>query len=84
MAIVHALKHFREYIEGFPILVQTDHESLKHFKTQAQVNLILGRFVDEIEFFDCYIIYRPGKDQLAADSLSRKPNTTGDLDPPEL
>lgn len=83
LAIVHALKHFRGYIEGSPVLVRTDHESLKHFKTQAQVNRRLGRFVDEIEFFECYIIYRPGKDQLAADSLSRKPNTESDLDPPE-
>lgn len=66
------------------MLVRTDHESLKHFKTQAQVNRRLGRFVDEIEFFDCYIIYRPGKDQLAADSLSRKPNTVNDEDPPEV
>lgn len=84
LAIVHALKHFRGYIEGSPILVRTDHESLKHFKTQAQVNQRLGRFVDEIEFFDCYIIYRPGKDQLAADSLSRKPNSVEDKEPPEV
>lgn len=83
LAIVHALKHFRGYIEGSPILVRTDHESLKHFKTQAQVNRRLARFVDEVEFFDCYIIYRPGKDQLAADSLSRKPNTTDDEETPE-
>jgi hypothetical protein len=33
LAIVHALKHFRGYIEGSPILVRTDHESLKYFKT---------------------------------------------------
>lgn len=46
LAIVHALKHFRGYIEGSPVLVQTDHESLKNFKTQAQVNKHLGRFVD--------------------------------------
>lgn len=39
--------------------------------------------MDEIEFFNCYIIYRPGKDQLAADALSRKPNTNKDVDPPE-
>lgn len=84
LAIVHALKHFRGYIEGSPVLVRTDRESLKHFKTQAQVNRRLARFVDEIEFFDCYIIYQPGKDQLAADSLSRKPNTAVDKDPPEI
>lgn len=46
LAIVHALKHFRGYIEGSPVLFRTHHESLKHFKTQAQVNRRLGRFVD--------------------------------------
>lgn len=70
-------------MEGSPILVRTDHESLKYFKTQKQVNRRLARFVDEIEFFNCHIIYRPGNDQLAADALSRKPNTNNDIDPPE-
>lgn len=83
LAIVHALKHFQGFIEGSPILVRSDHESLKYFKTQKQVNRRLARFVDEIEFFNCFIVYRPGKDQLAADALSRKPNTKFDLDPPE-
>jgi hypothetical protein len=31
LAIVHALKHFRGYIEGSPILVRTNHKSLKYF-----------------------------------------------------
>lgn len=83
LAISHALKHFRGYIEGSPVLVRTDHELLKHFKTQAQVNRRLAGFLDEIEFCDVYIIYWPGKDQLAADSLSRKPDTIHDKNPPE-
>lgn len=83
LAIAHALRHFRGYVEGSPILVRTDHESLKYFKTQKQVNRRLARFVDEIKFFNCHIIYRPGKEQLAEDALSRKPNTNFDVDPPE-
>lgn len=83
LAISHALKHFRGYVEGSPILVRTNHNSLKYFKTQKQVNRRLARFVDEIEFFNCHIIYQPGKDQLAADALSRKPNTDKDPNPPE-
>ncbi|KAA1131665.1 hypothetical protein PGTUg99_050095 [Puccinia graminis f. sp. tritici] len=84
LAIVHALKHFRGYIEGSPILVRTDHESLKYFKTQRHVNRILARFVDEIEFFNVHIIYRPGPEQIAADALSRKPDGPSDLEPPEV
>ncbi|KAI7934216.1 hypothetical protein MJO29_016466 [Puccinia striiformis f. sp. tritici] len=84
LAIVHALKHFRGYIEGSPVLIRTDHESLKYFKSQQHVNRRLARFVDEIEFFDTFIIYRPGPKQMAADSLSRKPNCLSDIDPPEI
>jgi hypothetical protein len=84
LAIVHALKHFRGYIEGSPILVRTDHESLKYFKTQRHVNRRLARFVDEIEFFNVHIIYRPGPEQMAADALSRKPDGPSDLEPPEV
>lgn len=83
LAMSHALKHFRGFIEGSPVLVRTDHEYLKYFKTQKHVNRRLAQFVDKIEFFDTHIIYRPGKEQLAADALSRKPNTNLDKDPPE-
>lgn len=83
LAIVHGLKNFRGFIEGLPVLVRTDHKSLKHFKPQKHLNRRLAQFVDEIEFFDCHIIYRPGKEQLAADSLSHKPNADMDLDPPK-
>ncbi|KAI7941699.1 hypothetical protein MJO29_013773 [Puccinia striiformis f. sp. tritici] len=84
LATVHALKHFRGYMEGLPVLVRTDHKSLKYFKSQRHVNRRLARFVDKIEFFDTFIIYRPGPKQMAADSLSCKPNCLSDIDPPEI
>jgi hypothetical protein len=84
IAIVHALKHFRGYVEGSPILVRTDHESLKYFKSQRHINRRLARFVDEIEFFNVHIIYRPGPEQMAADAMSRKPNCDADENPPEI
>jgi hypothetical protein len=37
LAIVYALQKWRGYIEGSPILVRTDHESLKHFLTQKNL-----------------------------------------------
>jgi hypothetical protein len=84
LAIVHGLKHFRGYIEGLPILIRTDHESLKYFKTQRHVNRRLARFVDEIEFFNTHIIYCPSPEQMAANALSRKPDCTTDIEPPEV
>jgi hypothetical protein len=72
LAIVYTLQKWRGYIEGSPILVRTDHESLKHFLTQKNLGRRLARFADDIAHFDVEIIYRPGKHQLVADALSRR------------
>ena len=72
LAIVYALQKWRGFIEGLPILVRTDHESLKYFLTQKNLGRRLARFVDDIAHFDVEIIYRPGKHQLVADALSRR------------
>jgi hypothetical protein len=63
---------WRGYIEGSPILVRTDHESLKYFLMQKDLGWHLARFADDIAHFDVEIIYRPGKHQLVADTLSRR------------
>lgn len=70
LAIVYALHKWRGYIEGSPILVCTDHESLKHFLTQKHLGRRLAQFADDITHFDVEIIYRPGKHQLVANALS--------------
>jgi transposase InsO family protein len=72
LAIVHSLKKWRGYIEGSPIVVRTDHESLKYFHTQKNLGRRLTRFHDDISHFDVQIIYRPGRSQVAADALSRR------------
>jgi hypothetical protein len=70
LAVVYVLQKWRGYIEGSPILVRTDHESLKHFLTQKHLGRRIARFADDITHFDVEIIYRPGKHQLVADALS--------------
>jgi transposase InsO family protein len=72
LAIVYALQKWRGYIEGSPILVRTDHKSLKYFLTQKNLGRRLARFVDDIAHFDVEIIYRPGRHQLVVDALSRR------------
>lgn len=59
-------------IEGSPVVVRSDHESLKHVLTQRNLGCRLTRFVDDISHFDLHIIYHPGHSQLAADALSRR------------
>ena len=72
LTIVYALQKWRGYIEGAPILVRTNHESLKYFLTQKNLGCRLARFVDDIAHFNVEIIYRPGRHQLVADALSRR------------
>ena len=72
LAIVYALHKWRGYIEGSPILVHTDHESLKHFLTQKNLGQCLAHFADNIAHFDVEIMYHPGRHQLVADALSRR------------
>ncbi|GAA5938005.1 hypothetical protein JCM1841_002915 [Sporobolomyces salmonicolor] len=79
LAIVHALKHWRGYIEGSPVLVIGANETLKYFRSQRHPSRRLARFIDDIKHFDAVIVYRPGKHQLAADALSRR----GDLPEPD-
>ena len=58
LAIVYALHKWHGYIEGSPILVHTDHESLKHFLTQKNLGHHLARFTDDIAHFDVEIVLR--------------------------
>ena len=72
LTIIYALQKWRGYIEGAPILIHTDHESLKYFLPQKNLGCHLARFVDDIAHFDIEIIYRPGRHQLVANTLSRR------------
>ena len=72
LAVVYSLQKWRQYVEGSPILVRSDHESLKYFHTQKDLGRRLTRFADDIAHFNVVIVYRPGKHQLAADALSRR------------
>ncbi|PIL31638.1 transcription factor [Ganoderma sinense ZZ0214-1] len=73
LAIDYCLQKWRGYVEGSPVVVRTDHESLKYFLSQKHLGRRLARFADNIAHFDVRIIYRPGRNQLAADALSRRP-----------
>jgi transposase InsO family protein len=72
LAVMHALRTWRCFIEGTDIRVVTDHLSLSHLRTQAKPALRLIRWLHEIEHYNPKIFYRSGKANVAADSLSRR------------
>lgn len=74
LAIIKALKNFRSYIYGRPINVQTDHKTLQYFTTQPKLSLRQARWAELMADYNLNIGYHPGKMNVVADYLSRRPD----------
>jgi hypothetical protein len=72
LAIVHALKIWRHYLEGANLKVITDHNSLIHFNSQPNLSRRQARWMEFVQQFDLDITYAPGKTNAVADALSRR------------
>ena len=88
LAVVHALKTWRCYLEGadHPFVVKTDHNPLTYLPTQPNLSRRQARWSEYLQRFHFKWEYKAGKDNTAADALSRMPwdlrapvNQTGTL-----
>ncbi|XP_046477016.2 uncharacterized protein [Neodiprion pinetum] len=72
-AIVYGCERFRQYIIGKPIFVDSDHKPLVPIskKPIADIPVRLQKMRLRLQPYDAEITYKPGKDLLIADSLSR-------------
>ena len=73
LAIVFGVEKFRQYICGKDITVETDHKPLVPIfeKPLSKIPIRLQRMILRLQPFRIKLIYKPGKDLLIADSLSR-------------
>jgi translation initiation factor IF-1 len=71
-ALFRVLKTWSHYLWPREFILRTDHESLKHFKSQDKLDRRHGRWMEFIETFPYVIQYKKGKDNVVADALSRR------------
>jgi hypothetical protein len=72
LAILHALRSWRCFVEGRPFTVYTDHKPLEYYQTQIKPTPRLTHWIQEFALYDPYIQYKPGKENQVADLLSRR------------
>jgi hypothetical protein len=73
LAIMHALTTFRQYLVGSKFVVKTDHNSLKYFLEQKDLNENQQKWVTKVQEFNFDIDYFKGKKSIVVDALSRTP-----------
>nr|XP_027082275.1 uncharacterized protein LOC113704586 [Coffea arabica] len=79
MALVRALQTWQHYLGPREFILHTDHESLKHIKSQTKLSKRHARWVAFIDSFAFVIKYKVGKTNVVADALSRREAHGGGL-----
>ena len=73
-AVTHMLRQWRPYLLGREFMIKTDHSPLTYFHSQERLTDKMVRQLDFISEFRFKCVHVPGKDQTAADGLSRRPD----------
>ena len=73
LAVVYACEKFHTYVYGKSFVVESDHKPLEmiHLKNLSAAPPRLQRLLIRLQGYDVQIKYKPGKDMLLADALSR-------------
>lgn len=73
LAIVFALRKFDFYIDGVAFVIETDHMALTWLRRLNEPSGRLARWALLLQRYDFTVRYRKGKNNAAADALSRAP-----------
>jgi hypothetical protein len=74
LAVVHALKTWRFYLDGSHFVVYTDHATLQHFPTQPKLTRRQARWMELLQEYNFTFKYKKGTDNIVPDALSRRPD----------
>lgn len=73
-AVVQAVKHWRHYLFHKEFVLFTDHDSLRHIRSQDKVSHKHGRWMSFLEKFTFVVKHKSGMSNRVADALSRRSN----------
>ncbi|XP_051152721.1 uncharacterized protein LOC127266509 [Andrographis paniculata] len=71
-SLVRALQTWQHYLRPRDFVVYTDHESLKHIKSQSKLSTRHILWISFIDTFPYVVKYKKGKENIVADALSRR------------
>lgn len=71
LAIVWAVDHFRPYVFGRKFQVHTDHKPLQWVGKLKESSARMTRWKENLSQYNMDIVYKPGKENIVADWLSR-------------
>jgi hypothetical protein len=70
--LVQAVRYWRPYLWGRSFVVRTDHYSLKFLLDQRLSTIPQHHWVSKLLGFDFHVEFRPGRQNIVADALSRR------------
>ena len=73
-ALRWGVKSLRSFLYGVHFVLRTDHQPLQYLHNMKLIDGRLARTMEDLADFDFEIRYTPGKDNQAADALSRMTN----------
>ena len=79
LAVIFALKTFRQYLLGLRFTIRTDHAALQWLKKTPTPIGQQARWVEQLEEFDYDIQHRPGHKHGNADALPRRPGEAREM-----
>lgn len=71
-ALVRGLETWQHYLWPKEFVIHTDHESLRHLKSQGKLSRRHAKWMEFIETFPYVIKYKKGEENIVADALSRR------------
>ena len=78
LAVVAAVKEFYHYLYGRPFTLLTDHNPLTSLQGLKDTGGRLTRWLLYLQQFDIKVLYRPGRCNGNADTMSRRPDDSAD------